>query len=115
MSDTFQGISLDQRLIQKLAFLMAHIRYQQRKENMEALDLRRQFRAFCPLIAVQTDICFLVGLSYLHDIDTMMRRRRNLDKLTVNVMAGSTKLVTFQRCQNKDLHIFLTQTHCHQL
>lgn len=70
VSNPFFIIGLYQCLIQKLPFLMVHIRYQQAEENMELLNFGGKLR-FLNRCAIQQFVHRLVGSAYLHNIDTV--------------------------------------------
>ena len=69
MSDPFPVIGQYQRFIQQLSFFVAHIRNQEGKENVQALDFGSQ-QGFFILWPVQQVIGTGIRLPDLHDIDT---------------------------------------------
>ena len=60
-------------------------------------------------IRVQTDT------PNLHDVDTIRRRRRQLDILPTDCLASGAKFVSLQRRNDKDLYALLAKTQRHQL
>ena len=86
-------IGLYQCFIEQLPLLVCHIRDQQAEENMQSLDLRGKRRFVCRN-AIDQLVCGLIRLSYLHNIDAVLRGRRDLYKLTANVLTGTVKFVS---------------------
>ena len=94
MGNAFGVVGADQGLIQKLPFLVAHIGNEQAEENVQLLDLRRQFREL-DTGAVQHFIDRPIHLADLHDIDTMRACWGNLDKFSAHIGTGPVELVPF--------------------
>ena len=94
VGDAFLVIGLYQRLIQKLPFLMCHVRDQQGKEDVEPLYLCCKLRFF-RLRAVQNVTGGGIHLPDLHDVDAVFGGRGDLDELPADVAAGPVELMPF--------------------
>ena len=92
MGDAQLAVCVYQGVVQKLPFFMGHIRDQQGEKDVEPLNLCRQ-QGFFHAGTIQQLVYGLVHLANLHDIDTILRGRRNLDELPANVGAGPVELM----------------------
>ena len=94
MGDAFGIVGADQGLIQKLPFLVAHIGNEQAEENVQLLNLSRQFREL-DTGAVQHFVDRPIHLADLHNIDAVRAGRGDLDELTAHIGTGPVELVPF--------------------
>ena len=94
MGNAFGVVGADQRLIQKLPLLMAHIGNEQAEENVKLLDLRRQFREL-DTGAIQHFVDRPIHLADFHDIDAVRAGRGDLDKFSAHIGTGPVELVPF--------------------
>ena len=114
MGDAFGIVGADQGLIQKLPFLVAHIGNEQAEENVQLLDLSRQFREL-DTGAVQHFVDRPIHLADLHNIDAVRAGRGDLDELTAHIGAGPVELMPLQRSDDENGDVFAPHPECHQL
>ena len=94
MGNAFGVVGADQGLIQQLPFLVAHIGNEQAEENVQLLNLRRQFREL-DTGAVQHFVDRPIHLADFHDIDAVRAGRGDLDKFSAHIGTGPVELVPF--------------------
>ena len=114
MGDPFSGIGADQGIVQQLPLLMGHIRDQQRKKDVEPLDLGGQL-GFFDAGAVQKIVHRVIHPADLHNIDAVAGGRRNADELPAHIGAGPVELMALERGDNKDLDAPAPHPGGHQL
>ena len=114
MGNSLSGVGADQGIIQELLFLMAHIRDQQGKKRVEALDFRGQKRFF-HAGAVQQIIHRLVHATDFHDIDAVLGCWGYADELAADIRASAVKLVSFQGRNDKYLNSLAPHPQSHKL
>ena len=104
MGDAKLGIGTDQRLVQHLFLLVAHVRDQQREEGHELLDLPRQHGVHFAVVQLVNELHFRRnGVADLHDVDAVRRTRRDLDELSADLFAGAAEFVSLDRGEDKAL------------
>ena len=110
MRDTEIRIGLDQRLIQHLLLLIGHIRYEERKENHQLLDLPRQHGIHLAVVHLINQFHFRRNrVADLHDVDTVRGAGCYLDILAADPVAGSFELMSLDGSQN----VALDPPHAH--
>ena len=81
---------------------------------MQPLDFCSQF-GFVSLGTIQKFVGRRINLANFHNVDAVFGGRRDLDKFSANIVAGSVKFMALQRGNNKDLDIFSAHPKRHQL
>ena len=105
MGDAKLGIGLDQRLIQHLLLLVAHIGDQQGKENHQLLYFLGQHGVDVAVIQLVDQLHLRGdGGPDLHHIDAGGRAGRQLDIRAADLVTGAFELVAFQGGQDKTLY-----------
>ena len=101
MGDAFLPVGQHQGLVQKLPFLVCHVRDQQAEKDVQPLDLLRQLRE-PDAGAVQQLVHRMIHPAYLHHVDAVGACRGNLDELTAHVGTGPVELMPLQWSNDVD-------------
>ena len=105
MGDAEVRIGSDQRFIQHLLLLVAHIGDQQAEEGHELLNFSSQHGAHLHIIDLVNQLHLRRhGMPYLHYVDAVGGTRCNLDKLAADLIAGSAEFVSLDGRQNVALN-----------
>ena len=81
---------------------------------MQPLNFGRQQRFF-RTGAIQQIVHRLICLADLHDVDAVLGCRGYGNELTADIGTGPMKLVSFERCDDKDLNSLAAHAQSHQL
>ena len=94
MGNSLFLVSLDECFIKELPFFMRHIRYEQREENVQSLYFGCKL-GFIRLRSVQQVVCGGIHLTDFHDVDTVFGGRRDRNKFSAYIAAGTMELMSF--------------------
>ena len=102
MRDPLERVCSDQRFVQQLLLLMAHVWDQKRKKDMELLNFLGQNGVFID-DSVNDRVGCLINTPDLHDVDALPGCRTDRDELASDILAGSEELMALQRSDDEYL------------
>ena len=114
MGDAAFRVGADQRLVQQLTLFVRHVRDKQGEEDVQPLDFGGEHRLF-DARSIQQLVSGFVHLADLHNVDAVLRCRRDLNELTADVGAGAVELMAFQRRDDEHLNALAAHPCRHEL